>query len=322
MSPAWPPLAPALPAVGARSTLACLDSFTGRSVLIRVLWFVILALLPSRAAAQAPEEAPACGAGLPLPASLAGIRADYLRVAELTGATPLTLSPLRRLSDLRVRPPCETDVPGLWRGRATESQDGLAVAPVRSQTTYNSEYPRDRNNGALWAGRGTASSLSAGLTYRRGSVSGALVPTAVYAQNRPFRDLPAMTAGYSDFSHPWHGPMIDWPQRFGNDEIAALHPGPSYVRFDGGTLAFGASTENLWIGPARRNPILMSNTAPGFPHAFLGTTRPLETAVGGFALQAVAGALDESEYWDGEPDNDRRLFTAFALGYRPRWVPS
>src|SRR5699024_10219580 len=118
-----------------------------------------------------------------------------------------------------------------------------------------------------------------------------------------FRETAA--AGHSPYNYPERPTGIDWPQRFGDNSVRSNELGQSYVRFDAYGLAAGVSTENLWWGPAQRYPILMSNTAPGFPHIFAGTGRPLDIYIGKLELEAIWGRLSESDYFDNDPDNDR-----------------
>ena len=53
----------------------------------------------------------------------------------------------------------------------------------------------------------------------------------------------------------------------------------------------GLSTENLWLGPGLRNSILLTNNAPGFPHLFLGTSKPVDIYIGSLDVLALWGQL-------------------------------
>jgi hypothetical protein len=63
----------------------------------------------------------------------------------------------------------------------------------------------------------------------------------------------------------------------------------------------------------------MGATAPGFPHAFAGTSRPLDVWIGRLEVEAVSGELAESDYADAS--NDRRLFAGIVLDFQPRALP-
>jgi len=147
-----------------------------------------------------------------------------------------------------------------------------------------------------------------------------LYPSATYAQNRNF-DLAAVPfTDRSRFAYPW-GAGIGWPQRFGDGSFTTLDWGQSGVRLELGGFTTGLSTESLWWGPGSRNAIIMSNTAPGFPHVDLGTGRPIGTPIGDVEVRAIWGALHKSAYFDNNPDGGRRLLAGITLGYRPSFLP-
>jgi hypothetical protein len=64
----------------------------------------------------------------------------------------------------------------------------------------------------------------------------------------------------------------------------------------------------------------MSNSGPGFPHAFLGTSHPQDISIGWVEAQIIWGRLSQSAYFMDDPSRTRRLFTALTLGYEPRWI--
>lgn len=231
--------------------------------------------------------------------------ARFVRLAETLGRAPLRSRLLRRSADQAAARLC-ADAP--WRGRPpAEALPPIRPAPVRFASEMNTAYPIDRNNGGLWAGRGWSAGITAGLVGRVGPVSAAVQPVVTYQENRSFETVPTTRPGHFDRLYPGHVARIDWPQRFGRVPYWRVHPGPSYLRVDIDPVAAGFSTENLWWGPAHRYPILLSNTAPGFAHAFLRTRRPIE--LGGIAdieAEIIWGRLDESAYFDADAANDRR----------------
>ncbi|MGH6689649.1 MAG: capsule assembly Wzi family protein [Gammaproteobacteria bacterium] len=192
---------------------------------------------------------------------------------------------------------------------------------MRVTATGNSAYPRDANNGSLWAGRGFSGGFEAGVRFRYGVVSGAIAPGLFYQRNRSFSVPQSVAPGVSPFAYPWHGATIDWPTRHGSDHDTRVDLGQSFVRVDTHGLTFGLSNENLWWGPALQNPILFSNTAPGFPHAFFGLSRPVDIAVGRFEAEMLWGLVRESDFFDIDPDNDRRLVAAVITDFEPRGLP-
>jgi hypothetical protein len=176
------------------------------------------------------------------------------------------------------------------------------------------------NDGALWAGRGLSAEWRGGAQVLWGPVTATWYPTIWFAQNADFPTVQVSNPARSPFSYPWRAD-IDWPQRFGPGAVAAFDWGQSGLRLDLGAFTAGVSTENLWWGPAVRYPILMSNTAAGFPHLDLGTGRPVRTPIGRLEVRGVWGMLTKSAYFDTARTGGRRLFVALTAGWEPRWVP-
>lgn len=279
---------------------------------------ILAAFLATPAAA---EESAACPAGTVLLLDGLGTPADDLaRLAELAGAAPPSSQLLRR-AGLRVQPVCpgERGVGWLERlaGPAPEER-GWLVLPARLETVWNSQFPSGGNDGLLSAGRGFSTQARVGVAGRWGVVSAALAPEVAWQQNRWFETVPTGKGGNLVFQDPWYGDGLDVPQRFGAGPYARAGLGQSYLRVDAFGAAAGVSTENLWLGPGLRDAILLSDNAPGFPHLFLGTSRPVDVGIGSLEVLALWGRLERSRYVSagGHP-----WFSALALAYQPRWVP-
>lgn len=270
-----------------------------------------------------------------------------LRAAQLAGQAPLQSLTIRRPSLERKVPLCAATsmgadsggtataaarLPGMARGDAavgaTPDDAPLAAGrswrlealPVRLRTLYNSAYPLDVNTGAVWAGAGVSSSLELGGELVVGPVTASLYPLVAFQQNSEFPIRETARRGGSRYEYAGHV-NIDWPQRHGDDAFWTMHPGQSSVRVEGWSMAIGFSTENLWIGPAQRAPLMMSSTAPGFPHAFLSTTAPLRTPVGTFEAQLFWGRLRESGEFDNVPENDHQLLVGTTVVWGPSFLP-
>ena len=249
--------------------------------------------------------------------------ADLARVAELTGAAPVRPQLFLRWSsqtDFVVcresRAPHPSEVPEQRR-----PDRSLEILPLSFRTYENSGYPDDRNDGALWQGRGISTEVTGGVRFRWRFLSAGVAPVAAWQENRGFYYPATTVAGQSPYANPFNSGYIDLPIRFGPGSFWTFDPGQSYVRVDLLGVAAGASTENLWWGPGIRNSILMTNSAPGMPHLFLGTSRPVDVHLGWLEAQLLWGRPKESKWFDSNPGNDRRLFTSLNLGFEPRWVP-
>lgn len=283
---------------------------------VRTLALAIAAALAPAAPAAAQAGDTAC-APLPRPGA-ERVADDFDRLLGITGARPLGSAIIRRGSQLRspacagARDPLGPD----WYADAPAER--LLVLPVRARSAFNSAWPRDANNGALWAGRGVAAGVEAGVHLRAGPVTAALAPGFYYHQNRSFSHPAPAFPGLASFAYPWHAGTIDWPQRRGDDAYARLDAGQSFLRVDAYGLALGASNENLWWGPALHDPLIFSNTGPGFPHVFFGTAAPLDVRIGNLEGEVIWGVVRESDWFDADPDNDRRLLAALIAHFEPR----
>ncbi len=254
--------------------------------------------------------------------SLAGIGSpeeELARTAGLAGSAPVWPGLLRRPSGARPLFLCPGGAPlreELPEPAPAERLSFELVPPV-SLTRVLTGWADDRNDGALWAGRGLNGSLTAGVRARWRWLTAQLAPLGAWQMNRPFHAPRSAFAGLSPFANPFNGGQIDLPLRMGRADFWTFSPGQSFLRADGYGLAAGISTENLWWGPGLRNSLLMSNSAAGFPHLFLGTSRPLDIWIGWLEAEASWGRLAESRWFDADPGNDRRLFESVVYTFAP-----
>lgn len=240
---------------------------------------------------------------------------DYRRILELTGDAPLQSSLLGRGSDSR---PFELGAHAV--NASPRPLFAAYVLPLRLRAAANSAYPSGGNDGLLWAGRGLSVMAEPGVGVRVGPVRAAFSPAIAWQQNRAFDHPLAARPGSSPFANPFMA-GVDLPLRFGPDAYTTTDLGTSYARVDLFGVGAGVSNEPLWWGPGVRNSILLSNNAPGFPHAFVGTSRPLDVRIGNLEAQYVYGQVDESKWFDDDDGNDLRHFTAWALTLEPAFAP-
>ena len=137
-------------------------------------------------------------------------------------------------------------------------------------------------------------------------------PEIAWSENRSFPVPDGPVGGYpnrSHWSYPWVQGVIDWPMRFGSEAFVSASLGQSHVEARAWGARAGVSNENLWIGPARRYPLLLGNNAPGFPHLYVETSTPLSTPVGELRVGAFWGMLEESDYFFSTSPRNRRILT-------------
>ena len=241
---------------------------------------------------------------------------ERARQAQLTGDAPLT--------SLMIRP--------LLRAATLDSASGdttrrvqIALLNPTLRSTYNSRAPYGWNDGAMWSGRGLSLAADVGVEARWRWVTARVAPTIAWSQNQDFAlgTLVGPPANASPYADVWNPAKIDRPQRFGDGAFTTVDPGQTMVRVDWRALAVGAGTENMWWGPGIDNSLLMSNTAAGIPHAFLGTGRPVDVKIGHVEATYVIGRMYDSDYWrtGDQPNRNRRWLGGLVATFTPRGAP-
>ncbi|MEO8192565.1 MAG: capsule assembly Wzi family protein [Gemmatimonadales bacterium] len=290
--------------------------------LTQLLPAILLFGAASVAAAQV-ESSPVSGPPIPRivapffepVVTVSGDSVDRLRLAQLAGRAPLQGLLLRSTSSI-------TDGPD-----STVMRRPFAIVLPQVTSVTNSELPFGQNDGALWAGKGYSFRLLAGITASFGPVRIVAIPEFVSSTNYNFSIDPTdlrfsrpIPSTRSDFSSPsnYVPYSIDLPYRLGDSAVSKLYPGQSSITVSFGSFQVGAATENEWWGPAIRNPLIFSDNAPGFPHGFIRTGRPVATAIGQFEGRWVVGGLHESDYFDKDISNDVRSISALSVIWKHR----
>ena len=206
------------------------------------------------------------------------------------------------------------------------SARGLKLVLPQLTFVANDNLAFGQNDGALWAGKGFNLRALAGVLANAGALHLVVVPELVRSSNRALdidptdrRYAPAIPASRSSFSNPFniYPYSIDLPYRMGDLPLTKIYPGQSSLTVTAGAFALGAATENEWWGPAIRNPIVMSDNAPGFPHLFLRTREPVATRIGVLDARWMTGGLHESDWFDNNADNDVRSLSSLAFTWSP-----
>lgn len=208
--------------------------------------------------------------------------------------------------------------------------DGELILP-QLLFVRNSDLPFSQNNSAMWAGRGLSSRALLGFRLEAPHVSLTFAPQIVASDNsfwllnhnyfQPPIPLNYIGRGYT-FPYYFYTFPIDHPLSFGERRIRSFDMGESTLFLHAGGVQVGVSNENHWWGPGIRNAMILSNNAPGFPHVFLRTGRPIKTPAGGVELRWLAGALTESRYFDSVSTNDTRSIASIAATLQFKWDPN
>jgi hypothetical protein len=233
----------------------------------------------------------------------------YLRYLQMLGSIPLYPWGNRAFSPAELEVISKTTEQHPWQPRLNVSDRNyrrlqLSIIAPNVVGRYNTSFPFGSNDGPVWAGKGLTTAIQFGGSARWGPLSVSLAPLAFLAQNSDFelRDNGQfqLVTGGPYFQQPYGDAVfprdVDRPQRFGDKPYARLDPGNSFVRLDTRFVTLGASSANEYWGPATDYPIILGNNAPGFPHLFLGTGRPLNLLIGHAHFRAIWGKLSQSAY--------------------------
>jgi len=271
---------------------------------------------------------------------------DYYRRAQMLGITDTNVSfTVRPIFPNFLKKPFDAYYPDTTERRydMMETQSSwisdnkklkISLLPLSFQSQFNSTNPYGWNDGPMIPARGLQTLASAGFFLSYGPLTIQFKPEFVYAANNNFATFSPIQynvvyARYFDIYN-----NIDLPAQFGTGAYSSGFFGQSSIRLNFNAFSFGLSTENLWWGPGIRNSLLMSNSAPGFAHLTLNTTRPVQTPVGSFEGQLIAGRLENSGYPPLEGNytdfginvyvpkpNDWRYLTGVVLTWQPKWTP-
>lgn len=210
----------------------------------------------------------------------------------------------------------------------------IKLLPFTWQQQYTSHHSYGFNDGSLIPSKGYQTLFTGGFYMSYKSLSIQLKPEIIYAQNNEFEEFPKdhfpiIWKWYYDYYN-----NIDLPVRFGKSAYSKINLGQSSIRYNYKKLSFGLSSENLWWGPGLRNSLIMTNSAPGFLHLTFNTRKPIETKIGSFEGQIIAGQLANSEFtppdssflyqgttlYQPKPD-EKRYISGAIFTYQPKWIP-
>lgn len=202
------------------------------------------------------------------------------------------------------------------------SQLQFTVFAPELQHISNSALPFSLNDGSLWAGRGANFMLTGGFRLQYRFLQLVIAPQYTASENLPFQTIPTpqdSIGARNVWANPFHllPSSVDFPLRFGDARLTRVDAGQSSFAIRVPHATIGVGTENYWWGPGAQNAILLSNNAPGFPHAFVRTRDGVHTGVGRFDAQLIFGELRESDFFDSDSANNVRTLSGAIVTWSP-----
>ena len=195
--------------------------------------------------------------------------------------------------------------------------------------SYNTAAPYGQNDGALWQGRGYNTSLTTGARLESYGFEVTFKPQISWMENKGFETNPGVYP--NPYSYSFHSGTvhqdIDIVQRYGDSSLFNFDWGDSEIRWTWHSLTFGFGTQNPWLGPAYLNPMLGSNNAAGYPKFDAGIRETkvvipyFDLNVGTIEGRIWLGQLTESNYFDNNESNNKRMLTAMSASYKPSFIP-
>ncbi|WP_158559335.1 capsule assembly Wzi family protein [Deminuibacter soli] len=261
---------------------------------------------------------------------------DLMRRSQLAGLTDSTISGTLNMLEV---PVATLDSIAPYKSKNNgilfqQDNNKVQLLPVQLTQQVNLKLPYAWNIAPMIPAKGYQALLSPGVYAQFGKhITVQVSPQLVYAANPDYLNAPKefVPVEWSTYSH-WTN-TIDMPEHFGGKNYVHLYPGQSSIRYNTGKISIGVSTENMWWGPGTYNALILSNNAPGFLHGTINTIKPIETGIGSFEGQVIAGKLDNTSYpspgeyavYNGAFLNDPkfnqwRYMTGMIVTWQPKWV--
>lgn len=193
----------------------------------------------------------------------------------------------------------------------------VTLLPIEFAASYNSSKPWSYNQVKVWQGRGLTIASSFGLRIESRFVNFQLNPILFRTSNLEL-DSPQFqrtTAEQNLFDYYFN--RINYRERIGGSVIQQMYWGDTWLKLKLGPLSFGVSNENFSWGPGVRNPLLMSQHAPGFEHLTFYTNRPINIYIGRVQSHMFVGRLSSSYFDDDHLPAGRVHISGLKVDYSP-----
>ena len=207
-----------------------------------------------------------------------------------------------------------------WFVNGINQSFDIKVFALDFYNSFNTKAPFGQNDSTLWQGRGYNTSLSTGFNLKAYGFEATFKPQFTFCQNLAF-DIMKSEKGseYSEYGY-WYG-NADAVQRYGDLPVKTFDFGDSEIRYNFYNFTIGYGTQQIWLGPAVINPLLLSNNAAPFPKFDIGINRTpikipgLNWYLGDIELHSWVGKLKESDFFDNDSSNDFNQYSGFSIAW-------
>lgn len=203
---------------------------------------------------------------------------------------------VQRLANLAGLAPWELEPTRTWRPIGPLKL-GLLDATIETGDNTGLPYSH-RSDGSAWAGRGAFLRTQAGFRADAGIFRLRVAPQLWWTQNADIRLIPtSLATPPSPYSDPIRPRTIDLPQRFGENQVARLDPGESFIRAEYWGLRVSFTTAAKMLGAGYEHSLILQGDAGGFPRVELGTTDGgLVTPIGRIGGTLSSGRLAQTPW--------------------------
>jgi hypothetical protein len=193
-------------------------------------------------------------------------------------------------------------------GKPNWKKPTISLLPIVLSQQFNSHHPFGWNDGAMIQSKGFQVLARPGGNMQYGIFEAQLAPELIFATNGNYTT--------SQYGNP------------NNNSYSKIFPGQSFIKANYGAISVGVSTQNLWWGPGIHSSLLMSNNAPGFLHAFIGTRKPIKTPIGSIEFNLIGARLNSTSSIGYENNhlqprninNDWRYLNSYVISWQPKWI--
>lgn len=198
----------------------------------------------------------------------------------------------------------------------------------------NSFLPISFNDGNFFPARGWQERYSVGLNIKFGIFDINYQPEKIIVENKPQEFFAGDVGNYWARYYQLVRNNIDDFRSVGfGNKIDTTTFGQSYIGLNFGKISLGATNQNLWWGPGIRNSLIFTNSAAGFQHLYLSSTKPIETPFGNLEFNGIIGRLEPTRFedpddpfmrtmWEGgiaQKKLNTRTIKAFTLNLQPNF---